>query len=420
MAPVLNLNNEVVRMRKDVKKVRVLTIRRLTRHIAKLKAKKGTEELIVKNQRRAQRVLEEIHAMKELKPDDVTKTALRKEINFEKVCKKPNSTAEDRAIARLATHPLLKKKITAIKEAVKAFKDARRNLSEEEKAAEQDCKQPEPALSGNSKPEKKIKQEKAKLNKKTEEIKPVKEDLEGQECNRLETEPAITVGNVQESPSIVENVPVPAVENTSQVQAEAAKTIPEKKGQPVHEPHSDSSDLDDSDNEEKEYFDDSTEERFYKQSSGFEDSDSESEDDFFIGKVRRTKKKKSDKGGKEKKEQSAKETARISASDLEEQKGSQSSKAVKLTSVFCKSLSETKPKASFMKRETHLPSVRKTRPVVPPTKKTVSNKGPALKQQGKKQALEQPLHPSWEASRKRKEQQAQITAFQGKKIVFDD
>lgn len=40
--------------------------------------------------------------------------------------------------------------------------------------------------------------------------------------------------------------------------------------------------------EQKEYFDDSTEERFYKQSSMSEDSDSG--DDFFIGKVKRATK----------------------------------------------------------------------------------------------------------------------------------
>lgn len=31
-----------------------------------------------------------------------------------------------------------------------------------------------------------------------------------------------------------------------------------------------------------------------------------------------------------------------------------------------------------------------------------------------------PLHPSWEASRRRKEQQSKIPVFQGKKITFDD
>ncbi|XP_078531688.1 serum response factor-binding protein 1 [Lissotriton helveticus] len=126
-APVLNLNNEVVKMRKEVKKIRVLTIRKLTRHLAKLKSKKGTQEDILRNQRRAQRLLEEIHAMKEVKPDDVTKTALQKEINFEKVCKMPGSTAEERAIARLGTHPQFKKKIDDIKAAVQAFKEERLN-----------------------------------------------------------------------------------------------------------------------------------------------------------------------------------------------------------------------------------------------------------------------------------------------------
>uniref|UniRef100_A0A670JLD8 Serum response factor binding protein 1 n=1 Tax=Podarcis muralis TaxID=64176 RepID=A0A670JLD8_PODMU len=76
-------------MRKEVRKVRVLTIRKLTRHIAKLKAKKGTEDAVLKNHKRAERLLEEIHAMKEIKLDHVTKLALEREINFEIVCKKP-------------------------------------------------------------------------------------------------------------------------------------------------------------------------------------------------------------------------------------------------------------------------------------------------------------------------------------------
>uniref|UniRef100_A0ACB8ER41 Serum response factor-binding protein 1 n=1 Tax=Sphaerodactylus townsendi TaxID=933632 RepID=A0ACB8ER41_9SAUR len=55
---------QVVKMRREVKKARVLTIRKLTRHIAKLKSKKGTEDAVLKNHKRAQRLLEEIHAMK--------------------------------------------------------------------------------------------------------------------------------------------------------------------------------------------------------------------------------------------------------------------------------------------------------------------------------------------------------------------
>lgn len=65
----LNLNNEVVRMRKEVKRVRALVIRKLTRQMAALKKKKGKDTEIERNQRRAARLLEELHAMKVLSPD---------------------------------------------------------------------------------------------------------------------------------------------------------------------------------------------------------------------------------------------------------------------------------------------------------------------------------------------------------------
>lgn len=68
-ANVLNLNNEVVKMRKEVKRVRALIIRKLTRQIGALKKKKGKDTEVERNQRRAARLLEEIHAMKVLLPD---------------------------------------------------------------------------------------------------------------------------------------------------------------------------------------------------------------------------------------------------------------------------------------------------------------------------------------------------------------
>lgn len=75
-------------------------------------------------------MLEEIHAIRELKPQVVTKSALGGDTTFEKVCKKPGSTATERAIARLAMHALLNKKIDELKAVVKAFKDARQNDAE--------------------------------------------------------------------------------------------------------------------------------------------------------------------------------------------------------------------------------------------------------------------------------------------------
>ncbi|KAM8960780.1 serum response factor-binding protein 1 [Pelodytes ibericus] len=434
----------VVKMRKDVKKVKVLTIRRLSRHIAKLKAKKGSEELLLKNQRRAQRLLEEIHAMKDLKPDDVTKTALQKEINFDKVCKKPNSTAENRAIARLATYPLLKHKITAIKEAIKAFKEARQNLPEGESNENPDCKQPESIETKSSETEKKCKQKKVKQKRKSEKPKTEEGDLKEQVSKRLVVEPNCIVKDLsdKEGSLLVEtNVEAPPSQSTTEVKVteiemtskeveeipKAVESVPEKKTPSVQAPGSDFSDIENSDKEHKEYFDDSTEERFYKQSSGFEDSDSDGEDDFFIGKIRRTKKKKSDKNdseGRGKKESQSKDTEKCAATHSVIQKGNPVSKTAKLQSVFCKSLSDTKQKSSYMKRETNLPFVKNGKSVVPQAnkqeRKPLPTRGRAVIPRGKSQGSQQPLHPSWEASRRRKEQQSQITAFQGKKIIFDD
>ncbi|KAK9408329.1 serum response factor-binding protein 1 [Crotalus adamanteus] len=314
MAKVLNLNNEVVKMRKEVKKIRVLTIRKLTRHIAKLKGKKGTEDAVLKNHRRAQRLLEEIHAMKEIKLDHVTKSALGREIDFGVICKKPNSTARDRAIARLISHPLLKTKIANIKTAVEDFKNARQKPARAISSTEQQLEE--------------------QLNK--------------------------HLGETQHSVSKNEG------------------------------------------SGKEECFDDSTEERFYNESSGTDESNNN--DDFFIGKVKRMKKKR---------------TANTSQpTDPNSKDSNQSSKAGKLESEFYYSLSNTQ-KPEHVKRNIrgHLPR-NKTFEKNHPQKRMP--KSSAVKYTIKRSPPHQPLHPSWEASRKMREQISQITAFQGKKIKFDD
>lgn len=97
---------------------------------------------------------------------------------------------------------------------------------------------------------------------------------------------------------------------------------------------------------EKDYFDDSTEERFYKQSSGSDESDDN--DDFFIGKVKRTKRK----GAADNSLPTEEKVGRILkkdtkdgqpglAKDTNTEHSSQSSKASKLESVFYCSLSNS-------------------------------------------------------------------------------
>ncbi|XP_013054311.3 serum response factor-binding protein 1 isoform X3 [Anser cygnoides] len=429
---------QVVKMRKDVKKVRVLTIRRLTRHIGKLKLKKGSEDLKLKNQKRVERLIEEIHAMKEIKPDQVTRLALRKEVNFESVCKKPKATASERAIARLATHPLLKHKIAELKAAVKAFKDARQDPNKAN-PAKKDTSEAQPKSGQHSvssldervlKPAQKKQgyENKTKMgvkiqtNSGAEELRDSESEQKIMEMERTCSPKEFSFQTV-EMPQVTENKTGKKLgykkrkENMNVNKLTAKKKIV-----------SDDSDLEQ--NSEEEYFDDSTEERFYNQTS---DSDSDSNDDFFIGKVKRKKKITSasdlslvkDKNKLQenilKKE---KNTGSGTVQDLIVEEGKPHAKAKKLESVFCSTLSTTSNQKSQNRgRNTKDQLLRNRTALVkkePQLKKQPFAKGSGLKCDNKKPCLEQPLHPSWEASKRRREQMSQITAFQGKKIKFDD
>ncbi|NXR93058.1 SRFB1 protein, partial [Hypocryptadius cinnamomeus] len=191
--------------------------------------------------------------------------------------------------------------------------------------------------------------------------------------------------------------------------------------------------IDDSDQEhpnEKEYFDDSTEERFYNESS---DSGSDSNDDFFIGKVKKKKKvaavnnlsSRKEKGSVQKNVmKTEKSTVSGTAQDLIMGERKPLAKASKLESVFCSSLSTTNQKSQNRRNTKHQPLKKERTGFLKNEtklkKKPFGKASGDIKSNNKKASLEQPLHPSWEASRRRREQMSQITAFQGKKIKFDD
>ncbi|GAA6229130.1 serum response factor-binding protein 1 [Lates japonicus] len=478
-ADVLNLNNEVVKMRKEVKRVRALIIRKLTRQISALKKKKGKEVEIERNQRRAVRLLEEIHAMKVLAPDLVTKTALQKNLNFEEVCKNPKSTISDRAIARIATHPQFNKKIEDIKAAVKAFKEERVKGGKQggmENVQNETLKvNPQsPDKTGGRKSEKEEVDSKEKQDNKegagilkdAKAVKPEKDT--GKAAHSADT------ADVQKKETPESQSVKPASTKSSEVK-DIVKNVPQREdarkkpnpAAPREKDNEEESDLESSDEEEKEYFDDSTEERFHKQSSQSEESD----DDFFVGKVSKFKKKqqksvegekKVDKGHEVKGDSTDKvKTSDKVQSELDELESRLKSKGSSLQSVFCSSLSgskqgggggagrgrggdkfrgQRKPRggSGFNKDFSKQPKYSKPRPEGRRPESEERGFASANRGRGRgrgdvtrqkthmgrgafsHQAPQQALHPSWEASKKRKEQQGQILAFQGKKIKFDD
>ncbi|KFV93475.1 PREDICTED: serum response factor-binding protein 1, partial [Eurypyga helias] len=346
----------------------------------------------------------------------------------------PNCTATERAIARLATHPVLKPRFVELKAAVKAFHDARKNpanATPSEKAKpEEQPKSAQHVKSNLDDQAHKLAQKQQGCGHKTKVHVKTGGDREAEELCEGESEQKTVKIQAAYAPeeASFQAVGMQAVtpnktgkklgyqkkkENMSMNKLNAVKEIMK----------------DDSDQEcpsEKEYFDDSTEERFYNQSS---DSDSDSSDDFFIGKVKRKKKvaavadpssaKEKDRLQKNivKKEKS---TAPGTTQDSAVREGTPHAKASKIESMFCSSLSASNQKSQNIRRNTKDQPFKNGRTALL-KKEPQHKKQPFSKAADKKAAcLEQPLHPSWEASKRRREQMSQITAFQGKKIKFDD
>ncbi|KAL5004703.1 hypothetical protein ScPMuIL_018159 [Solemya velum] len=108
----VKLNNEIVNMRPLVKKTKIQLINKLARHISVLKRKRGAEKQLEKNKRKAERLLEEIEIIKNLKVDRISKFSLANTDSFCDINKQVSVTTETRALARLAEHSILKGPVT--------------------------------------------------------------------------------------------------------------------------------------------------------------------------------------------------------------------------------------------------------------------------------------------------------------------
>ncbi|KAK2864655.1 hypothetical protein Q7C36_003809 [Tachysurus vachellii] len=477
-----NIPVEVVRMRKEVKKLRVLIIRNLVQQIAALKKTKAEESELKGNMECAARLQKEVEVLRTLLPDHVTTRALEGSIDMEKVFQDPESSAVERATARIATHARFVKKLQDVRQAIEGEKikaakagEANKNVSEVMKAEhsegevedkeeeEEEGEEEEEASDDNDDEEEEEEEEASNDNDEEEE--------EEENVKIKEKNPTLMVmsnfgkppedtklASAQEQPKRVElekaskspenpksssKTLVKAVQSLPSKSKEAAPTPvrhiskPDTK-KPESKKVTEESDLSDSE-EEKEYFDDSTEERFHKQSSYSEQSDDD--DDFFLGKVSKLKKKK--------KSDTASRPDKTNDSNKPPEKEVKETAQFKIQSVFCSTLSKSSissqkgkhgaPKERPFQNQKHEEkplwgknqgSGRERKPAgfkiqTPGSgggdktgRPAFDRKNTPINKVGKHS--QHALHPSWEASRKRKEQQAQITAFQGKKIKFND
>ncbi|NXF94920.1 SRFB1 protein, partial [Eubucco bourcierii] len=348
----------------------------------------------------------------------------------------PNCTATERAIARLATHPILKPRFVELKAAVTAFKDARKNPAKatplKKAASEEQPKSAQVSNNGLDDQALKLAQKQQGCEQKTKISMKIESDRVPEElCESDSEQKTVEV----EKACAPEDSSLQAAEIQAVTQNKTGKkhtcqkrkeNMSVNKLNAIKERNNDSSKQ--KRPNEDDYFDDSTEERFYNQSS---DSDSDSSDDFFIGKVKRKKRvtdlssaKEKDRLQEKKILKQEKKTTLGTAQDFVTDKGKPHGKGSKIESMFCNSLSTSNQKSENGRRNTKDQPLRNGRTALlqkePQLKKQQFAKAGSINCDSKKARLEQPLHPSWEASKRRREQMSLITAFQGKKIRFDD
>ncbi|XP_014600270.1 PREDICTED: serum response factor-binding protein 1-like [Polistes canadensis] len=104
-------NDEIVRMRKLVKQARVRVIHKLTREAKTLRAKKGTEKQLEKNKKKADKLINEIHFLKKLKNDNITKFGISNKKSLQEILQSKKSKVSARIMARITEHKLLKNAI---------------------------------------------------------------------------------------------------------------------------------------------------------------------------------------------------------------------------------------------------------------------------------------------------------------------
>uniref|UniRef100_A0A8W8I0M5 Serum response factor-binding protein 1 n=1 Tax=Magallana gigas TaxID=29159 RepID=A0A8W8I0M5_MAGGI len=396
------LNNKVISMRGQIKKVKVHVIHKLTKQIKTFQSKsRGPEKVLEKNKRKAEKLIEEVQIIKDLKPDRISKYAIGHTTSFSEVCKEPRMSLETRALARLTDHKILQDSVKEFRQdhedwmSLAAFLMSRNSGRRIKKKSQNRV-------------------DKIITNVKAGEVL-VKSFLK----NRLE-------GDEDELEKIVN---LNAVKKKSDNSKEEPVECVAKPVLPVDGKGSDmESDL--SDEESDECLDESDESDEIPQDFSVEThSESRTSDDLPDSTTKSL-----DKSDEGEDEDEGSENSRLQGDDAEDSDEEEELERGKhaFRSTFMGSLSEKDWRKSTKERNhgnmkgptapgssSNFQKSRKGRDFpkkLPKQSKQFKSKDV---QSGSKKDTEEKLHPSWIASKKRKEQ-AQIQIFQGKKIKFDD
>lgn len=110
----VDVNNEIVLLRKSVRQARVHVISKLVREAKKLRSSHDNGKQLEKFQNKADKLLREVSALKRIKNDDISKFGVNNFKDVQKILQNPRTDDGTRAMARVICHKSLSQKISEV------------------------------------------------------------------------------------------------------------------------------------------------------------------------------------------------------------------------------------------------------------------------------------------------------------------
>ncbi|KYN19025.1 PREDICTED: serum response factor-binding protein 1 [Trachymyrmex cornetzi] len=116
------MNSEFILLRHAVRQARVCIVNKLIKEAKLLRDRHGNEAQKEKCRRKADKLIDEVYALKTIKDDDISKFGLLNERSLTKILQDQSSSSSVRIMARVANYKILNKRLTQFKERFPDYK----------------------------------------------------------------------------------------------------------------------------------------------------------------------------------------------------------------------------------------------------------------------------------------------------------
>ncbi|KAL6256852.1 hypothetical protein P5V15_011788 [Pogonomyrmex californicus] len=124
------MNNEFVLLRHAVRQARICTINKVIKVAKLLRDKHGNETQLEKNKKKADKLIDEVYALKKIKDDEISRFGIFNERSLTEILQDLSSTANVRIMARVTHYAALNRRLKQFKE---RFPDCKKQLAEKKK-----------------------------------------------------------------------------------------------------------------------------------------------------------------------------------------------------------------------------------------------------------------------------------------------